>query len=66
MSKGKGRAGEGETWIVQIDDKVELHKVLVLKAYSSCYELQDMIDGVAKGPKKIIKRVDVEFVEKLA
>lgn len=59
------KPSDNEDWIVGIDDKVELHKVRVLKHYAKCVEIQDLIDGLPKGPKKIILNRDIEFIERL-
>ena len=57
---------EGEMWLVRIDDKVELHKVVIIAKYKRAIELQDVIEGVARGPKKIISKEDVQFIEKVS
>lgn len=59
------RGKEGEMWVVAIQDDVDLTKMLVVKAHEKCVELQEVIEGTAKGPKKIVKYLDIEFVEKL-
>lgn len=54
---------EGQTWIVRIDDDVKLQRVLVVKQLKKCTEVQEVIDGSAKGPKRIYHNRDIEFVE---
>jgi len=56
-------AKDGQQWIVQIDEDVKLTRVLVIKQYRKCVEVQEVLDGQAKGPKRIYKDTDIEFVE---
>lgn len=59
------RGKDGEMWIVQIDDDVHCTKVTVIAARRETVELQEIVQGTIKGPTRILRYNDVQFVEKL-
>lgn len=63
MKKLRGK--DGEMWIVAIDDDVTCTKVTVIAARGKTVEIQEIVQGMVKGPVRILKYMDIEFVEKM-
>lgn len=55
----------GEQWMVGVADDIYLKKMLVVNAMRNCVELQEVIEGVARGPKIVVTYKDSSFVEKV-